>query len=109
MRTPSRSRPYSLSRITPLAAALASVLVAQQAFGACVPNPQTVSPAPLNPTPVYCVTNTNASGAGSLAQALVDSHDRCQGTSPTIGFDIPGTGPFTFNLPSSGLSFNCGF
>src|SRR5688572_2073975 len=103
MRTPRRPRPGFLLRYTPLAAALASVLVSQQVCGACVPDPQTVSPVPVNPTPVYCVTNTNASGAGSLAQAILDSHDRCQGTSPTIGFDIPGTGPFAFNIPSSGI------
>ena len=108
MRTPSRSRPGFLLTYTPLAAALASVLVSQQVFAACVPNPQTTSPDPLNTTPVYCVTNMNPSGAGSLAQAVQDSHNRCQGTSPTIGFDIPGTGPFIFSLPSSGISFNCG-
>lgn len=108
MRTPRRSRPTTLSRFTPLAAALASVLVSHQVFGACTPIPQTVSPDPIIPAPVYCVTNTNASGAGSLAQAVLDSHARCQGTSPTINFDLPGTGPFVFNVPLSGFSFNCG-
>jgi len=108
MRTPSRSRPTSLYRYTPLVAALAGVL-AQQAIAACVP--QTTTP----PNLVYCVTNANAAGPGSLAQALSDIANTSWCTSappqpaltPTIGFNITGTGPFTIS-PASTLTLSCG-
>lgn len=102
MRPPSRSRPSSLCRFTPLAAALAGAL-AQQAFGACTPVP------PPSPNPVYCVTNADPSGVGSLAQAFADASNEasCANTSPTIAFAIPpGKGPFTIS-PSLSLNINC--
>ena len=108
MRTPRRSRPHSLYRYTPLVAALTGVL-AQEAIAAC-----TAVPTGLNP--VYCVTNTNPSGPGSLAQAFLDiqGHAACTtaGAPPrpfvdaTIGFALAGTGPFTIS-PSATLTLSC--
>ena len=99
MRTPRRSRPTSLSRFTPIAAALASVLAAQAAFGACT----TAGTGPL------CVTKLVDDGLlGSLSFAVNDANTNCTTVqNPVIEFDLPGAGPFTFNLPSSGIAFNC--
>ena len=46
----------------------------------------------------YVVTNTNASGPGSLDQAIIDAN-----TNPgadIINFNIPGPGPFVITLPT---------
>ena len=63
-------------------------------FSACV------TPAPLGPT-TFTVTNTNDAGAGSLRQAILDANARV-GTLDTIGFNIPGGGPFRI-APTSPL------
>jgi hypothetical protein len=97
MRTPSRSRPTSLSRFTPIAAALASAMAAQ-AFAAC----------PTAGTGPLCVTKAAVDGTpGSLNAAINSANTNCSSVSaPVIEFDIPGTGPFVLNLPNS-LSFFC--
>jgi len=59
----------------------------------------------------YFVTNTNSSGAGSLAQAITDANNNAG--ADDIQFNIPGAGPFTINqtgaLPvigAGGLTIN---
>ncbi len=47
---------------------------------------------------IFTVTNTNATGAGSLAQAVDDA--RFTGTLDTIVFDIPGPAPHTITSGS---------
>ena len=102
MRTVRPSRSQSPFRRTPLFAAVAAAVTAHQAFAACTPN---LTP----PNLVFCVTNTSNSGPGSLSQAFTDASNgaTCAGTTPTIGFAIPGTGPFTI-APSSTLNLFCG-
>ena len=98
MRTPSRPRPTTLSRFTPLAAALAAVL-APDAFAACT------AVAYPDPNPVYCVTNDLPFGAGSFQDAFNAAKSNWN-SSPTIKFDLVGTGPFTIS-PSAPLQHSC--
>ena len=99
MRTPSRSRPNSLSRFTPLAAAVAGVLAAQAAMAAC----------PTAGTGPLCVTKTANDGtAGSLTFAINSANTNCGSVAnPVIEFDIPGTGPFVIQIPALGHAFDC--
>jgi hypothetical protein len=101
MRTTRPSRSQAAFRRSPLFAAMAAALTAPAAYAACTPNP-------VGPAPVFCVTNQNASGAGSLAQAFIDASNpaTCGNTTPTIGFAIPGAGPFTIS-PSGTMSLFC--
>src|SRR5688572_26791524 len=99
MRTPRRSRPTSLSRFTPLAAALAGAIAAQAAFGAC----------PTAGTGPLCVTKDVDDGLlGSLSFAVTNANINCfTDTAPKIEFAIPGTGPFVLGIPTFGFTFNC--
>lgn len=47
-------------------------------------------------TPAVCVTNTDASGAGSLRQAIIDANNAAG--KDYICFNIPGAGPHTISL-----------
>ena len=87
MRTPSRSRPYSLSRITPIAAALASVLM--PAMGA-----------------TYTVTNNLNSGAGSLSQAMQSAISTCD-PAASIVFNMPGPFVISPSLALPAVANNC--
>jgi hypothetical protein len=62
-------------------------------FSACVT-------AASGPT-TFTVTNTSNSGAGSLRQAILDANANA-GSFDAIGFNIPGSGPFTIT-PTSEL------
>ncbi len=62
--------------------------------------------APVTETSNFIVTTTNATGAGSLEQAILDANADTTNTTPyTVTFAIPtGSAPYTINLPSSGLT-----
>jgi len=47
---------------------------------------------------VYTVTNTNATGAGSLFAAISSANSHVAATPDTIKFNIPGVGPHTISL-----------
>lgn len=101
MRTIRPSRYPAAFRRSPLLAALAAAVTAPAAYAACTPSA-------VAPNLVFCVTNTATSGPGSLAQAFLDASNfaTCAGTTPTIGFAIPGAGPFTI-APSGTLQLSC--
>ncbi|AXY73905.1 T9SS C-terminal target domain-containing protein [Paraflavitalea soli] len=50
-------------------------------------------------TATFTVTNTNSSGAGSLAQAITDANNNAG--PDDIQFNIAGAGPFTINLAAA--------
>lgn len=102
MRTTRPTGSPAALRRSPLFAAMAAAAAAPAAYAACTPSA-------VPPNLVFCVTNTNASGTGSLAQAFQDASNgaTCANTTPTIGFQIPGTGPFTI-APSGTLNIFCG-
>lgn len=55
----------------------------------------------------YVVTNANAAGIDSLADAIGLANANCNADpSPQIHFNIPGTGPFVIS-PAGQLSMNC--
>jgi hypothetical protein len=50
---------------------------------------------------VFTVTNTNATGPGSLAQAITDANNLAG--ADTIPFDVPGAGVHTITVTGDGL------
>jgi uncharacterized protein (TIGR03437 family) len=51
------------------------------------------------PAATFTVTNTNASGAGSFQQALLDAN--ASSGADSIHFNLPGSAPFTINLQNN--------
>lgn len=93
MRTPPRSTPKSL-RLVPLVAALAAAGIPVHAA-------------------TYTVTNGNATGAGSLQQAISDANSACTTQLPTPPASdqapvINFSGPFTIGLSGALPTLSCG-
>jgi hypothetical protein len=53
----------------------------------------------FGPTTTFTVTNTNDSGAGSLRQAIIDAN--ANPGADSIGFNLPGSSPFSIALNSA--------
>jgi hypothetical protein len=53
------------------------------------------------PASIFTVTNTDASGPGSLAQAITDANN--QSGADTIEFNIPGPGVHTITVAADSL------
>lgn len=96
MRTRGRFRSTSLFRYSPLVAALAGALTAQDAAAATYVVTQTGDAAGT------CTTNC------TLRQAIQSANANCgSDPAPVITFNIPGTGPFVIS-PATSLAFACG-
>ena len=75
--------------------------------GSTFTNTSSFAPAaPVTESSNFIVTTTNATGAGSLEQAILDANADTTNTTPyTVTFVITtGSAPYTINLPSSGLT-----
>ena len=64
------------------------------------------TPTPVTETSNFIVTTTNATGAGSLEQAILDANADATNITPyTVTFAVTtGSAPYTINLPSGGLT-----